>query len=244
MADQNAAERPAIPIMAILVMAILVMARAVALIAITLLVSATAGAAAPRLSNEPIDLTADVGTLDPRKDVQELSGNVRIRQGEISMEAQKATGTAMQSDHGRWTFERAVRIRTAEADLKSDSASATFANGQIAEAVAQGTPATFEQRNATADKRVRGRANKIEYDFDKGTVKLTDNVWFAQGGNEFRGDALIYYVRDERVVMNPGGKQSGRVNITIRPRNSTNKSKPAQANPPPAAPKPKSESGA
>jgi hypothetical protein len=34
-------------------------------------------------------------------------------------------------------------------------------------------------------------------------------------------------VRDERVVMNPAGKQSGRVNITIRPRNGTTKPKPA-----------------
>jgi lipopolysaccharide transport protein LptA len=164
---------------------------------------------------------------------------VRISQGDLSIEAQKATASGMQSDNGRWTFEKSVHIRTADADLKSDSARASFANGQIAEAVAQGSPATFEQRNAAADKQVRGRANTIEYDFGNDTVKLSDNVQFAQGGNEFRGDTLIYYVRDERVVMNPGGGESGRVNITIRPRNGTK-----QPDAAPAAPKNDDESGA
>lgn len=177
-----------------------------------------AGIAATLPTGEAIDLTADLVSIDSRNDIHELSGNVRISQGEMSMEADKATARAMQTDHSHWTFDRSVKIRTADANLTSDSASATFANGQIAAAVAKGQPATFEQRNASAEKKVRGRANTIEYDFDKGTVKLTDNVWFSQGGNEFRGDTLIYYVRDERVVMNPGGKQSGRVNITIRPR--------------------------
>lgn len=196
--------------------------RALALTAIMLLASLeprAAGAASARPTIDEIDLTADLVTSDQRKDFHELSGNVRISQGEMSMEAEKATARAMQTDHSSWTFDRSVRIKTADANLASDSATATFANGQIAEATAKGTPATFEQRNATAEKRVQGRANNIQYDFGKGTIKLTDNVWFSQGGNEFRGDTLIYYVREERVVMNPGGKQSGRVNITIRPRN-------------------------
>lgn len=152
---------------------------------------------------------------------------MRITQGNVSLQAQKAIASGMQGDHGRATFDRSVQIHTADAELKSESASATFADGQLAAAVAKGAPASFEQRNTPADKRVRGRANTIEYDFTTATVKLTDNVWFSQGGNEFRGDTLIYYVRDERVVMNPAGKQSGRVNITIRPRNGATKAKPA-----------------
>lgn len=235
MADQNAAveRRTATP------------AIKIAIAAATLLVllqPCVGGAASARPGTGEIDLTADLVTSDQRKDVHELSGNVRISQGEMSMEADKATASAMQTDHAHWTFERAVRIKTADANLTSDSANATFVDGQIAAAVAKGSPATFEQRNSTADKRVRGRADNIEYDFGKGTVKLTDNVWFSQGDNEFRGDTLIYYVREERVVMNPGGKESGRVNITIRPR-SSGADKPAKEAPDAAA-KDKNESGA
>lgn len=175
------------------------------------------GAAELPPADTPIDLSADIVHIDPRNDVQELLGNVRITQGDVSLQAQKAIASGMQGDHGRATFDRSVQIRTADAELRSESASASFAEGQLAQAVAKGRPASFEQRSN--DKSVRGRANTIEYDFLTGTVKLTDNVWFSQDGNDFRADTLIYYVHEERVVMNPSGQQSGRVNITIRPRN-------------------------
>lgn len=201
----------------------------IACAAAMLLLLAPSSHGAPTLpsGDAPINLSADIVHIDPRKDIQELLGNVRITQGDVSLEAQKATARGMQGDHGRAVFDRSVSIRTADVVLKSESASASFADGQISAAVAKGAPASFEQLNTPADKKVRARANTIEYDFATGTIRLTDNVWFSQGGNELRGDTLIYYVRDERVVMNPAGKQSGRVNITIRPRNGTNKNKPA-----------------
>ena len=42
---------------------------------------------------------------------------------------------------------------------------------------------------------------------------MTEDVWFSYGGNEFRGDTVIYNVNDERVVVNPGGpgNSGGRV---------------------------------
>jgi lipopolysaccharide export system ATP-binding protein len=63
-------------------------------------------------------------------------------------------------------------------------------------------------------------------------VKLTDNVWFSNGKDEFRGDVVIYNVRDERVQINPGGQ--GRVRGIIRPRQGTAATAPA-----PAAPQPR-----
>ena len=66
----------------------------------------------------------------------------------MSMEAEQATVNGLQTEHSRWTFERAVHIQTARADLRSDTADAVFASGRIAEATVKGTPASFEQRNA------------------------------------------------------------------------------------------------
>ena len=60
-------------------------------------------------------------------------------------------------------------------------------------------PAQFEQLGGPADRQVRGKAGVIEYDFQSGVVKLTDQVWFSNGKDEFRGDVVIYSVRDERV---------------------------------------------
>lgn len=189
---------------------------------VLLLATSAAHAAVPTLAGGEIKLSADVVNSDPRNDVHVMSGNVRITQGPMSMQAEQATATDLQSDHSRWTFERSVHIQTADADLKSNSASAAFSGGTIAAAVIKGSPATFEQRNPSADKNVRGRANVIEYDFAKGTVKLTDNVWFSYGGNEFRGNTVVYNLQDERVTVNStgvnqDGKTPGRVDITIRP---------------------------
>jgi lipopolysaccharide transport protein LptA len=162
---------------------------------------------------------ADFGELDLRNDQHRLRGNVRIQQGDLSIEADEALASALQTDDSRWTFERSVHLQTAEVDLKSNMATAEFAKGGLAEAKATGTPAVFEQRSVSQDKQARGRAGEINYDVIKGVVTLTNDVWFSYGGNEFRGNVVVYNVREERVLVNPQGKNDGRVNITIRPRN-------------------------
>jgi lipopolysaccharide transport protein LptA len=162
--------------------------------------------------------SADVLSSDFRSDILELRGNVRVMQGPSSIEAQTAKGRNVRAESSRWTFEKGVRIRTTEADLFSDLATAGIVNGQFADARIEGAPARFEQIGGTANRQVRGRAGIIEYDFNTGVVKLTNQVWFSNGKDEFRGDVVIYSVRDERVQINPGGS-SNRVRGIIRPSN-------------------------
>ena len=162
--------------------------------------------------------SADVLSSDFRSDTLELRGNVRVMQGPASIEAQTAKGRNVRADSSRWTFEKGVRIRTAEADLLSDLATAGIVNGQFADARIEGAPARFEQIAGNSNRQVRGRAGVIEYDFNTGVVKLTNQVWFSNGKDEFRGDVVIYNVRDERVQINPGGS-SNRVRGIIRPTN-------------------------
>lgn len=160
--------------------------------------------------------SADVLSSDFRSDTLELRGNVRVMQGPSSIEAQTAKGKNVRAESSRWTFEKGVRIRTAEADLFSDLATAGVVNGQFADARIEGAPARFEQIAGAANRQVRGRAGIIEYDFNSGVVKLSNQVWFSNGKDEFRGDVVIYSIRDERVQINPGGS-SNRVRGIIRP---------------------------
>jgi lipopolysaccharide transport protein LptA len=178
-------------------------------------IAATATPTTPSL-NAPLAWSADVLTSDFRSNTLDLDGNVRVTQGPMSIEAQKAKAREMKGDSGRWTFEKAVHIRSTEADLQSNLATAAIVNGQIADARVEGTPARFEQVGGTTNRQVRGRAGVIEYDFGTGVVKLTNQVWFSNGKDEFRGDVVIYNVRDERVQINPGGS-SNRVRGIIRP---------------------------
>jgi lipopolysaccharide transport protein LptA len=173
-------------------------------------------AVAADLAVQDLKFSADITDSNLREDFHVMRGNVRISQEAMSIEADQATASALQSKSSRWTFERSVHIHTQDADLKSNSASAAFNDGALSTARVQGTPALFEQRR-TAGKTVRGRAGVIEYDLATGILKLTGEVWFSYGDNEIRTDTVVYNLREERVVGNPTGEQRGGVNITIRP---------------------------
>ena len=176
---------------------------------------AGSAATAPSLDGG-LSYSADILNSDFRTNTLEIAGNVRVTQGPMSIEAQSAKARNMQGNNYRWTFENAVRIRSEEADLQSNLATAVVVNGQIADARVEGTPARFEQLG-TANRQVRGRAEVIEYDFGTGVIKLTNQVWFSNGKDEFRGDVVIYNVRDERLQVNPGGT-SNRVRGILRPK--------------------------
>ena len=176
------------------------------------------GAATPPSLDAGYTMSADVVVSDFRSDTLELSGNVRVTQGPASIEAQAAKGRGEKAENSSWSFERGVRIRTQEADLQSDLATAAIENGQFVDARIVGAPARFEQLGGTSNRQVRGRAGVIEYDFNTGIVKLMNQVWFSNGKDEFRADVVIYNIRDERVQINPGGS-SNRVRGIIRPRN-------------------------
>jgi lipopolysaccharide transport protein LptA len=200
---------------------------------------ATAGAANLVHPGDEFNWDAKVVTSDFRTDTLEISGDVRVTQGPMSIEAGAAKAKDVRSQNAQWTFENAVHIVTSEAELQSDTASAAVVGGQLARARAQGAPAQFAQRGSKTDAQVRGRAGVIEYDITAGIVKLTDNVWFSNGKDEFRGDVVIYNVRDQRVQINPGGE--GRVRGVIRPQKGTAATAPAPA---PLPPPPQPESGA
>ncbi len=197
----------------------------------------TAGAADLVRPGDKFTWDADVVTSDFRTDTLEISGNVIVTQGPTSIQAGAAKANDVRSENSRWSFQQSVHIVTSEAELQSESASAAIVGGQLARARAEGAPAQFEQRGAREDGQVQGRAGVIDYDFVAGIVKLTGNVWFSNGKDEFRGDVVIYNVRDERLQINPGGQ--GRVRGIIRPRQGTAATAPA-----PAPPQPQPESGA
>jgi lipopolysaccharide export system protein LptA len=196
---------------------------AVALLAL----GANARAAELLRPGDALNADADVVTSDFRTNTLEFSGNVRVTQGPMSIQAGVAKADDFRSENSRWSFEKSVHIVTAEADLQSDSANAAVVGGQLARARAEGSPAQFQQRGGSGDRQIRGRAGVIEYDFAAGIVKLTDQVWFSNGKDEFRGDVVIYNVRDERLQINPGGQ--GRVQGIIRPQGKTTVSPPAPA---------------
>jgi lipopolysaccharide transport protein LptA len=199
--------------------------------AIIMLLHAVSGpisAAQIEAQDQSFRWSADVLDSNFRSDTLELLGNVRVMQGPMSIEAEQATANAFRSESSRWQFKNDVKVRTENANLVSQTASAAFKNNELVQARVEGSPAQFEQRGGT-ERSVKGRARVIEYDLTSDVVTLTGDVWFSYGKDEFRGDTVIYSLRDERVRVNPNGESPGRVKGIIRPRAQADASESAPA---------------
>src|SRR4029078_4000096 len=102
---------------------------------------ATAAAANLVRLGDELNWDAKVVTSDFRTDTLEISGDVRVTQGPMSIAAGAAKANDVRSQNARWTFENSVHIITSEAELQSNTASAAVVGGQLARARAQSYPA-------------------------------------------------------------------------------------------------------
>ena len=144
--------------------------------------------------------------------------DVSIAQGALRIQADKAvaSGTGLRFDDSRWEFSGNVRIRFETGTLSASQASVRFAGNRIAQALAQGTPAEFEQKLPSMARPVRGHAGHIDFNILEQTIRLSQDAWLFDGRNEISSQALLYSIRDQlaRNETEPGS--TGRVHITIR----------------------------
>jgi lipopolysaccharide export system protein LptA len=199
-----------------------------ALLAVAL-AAAPGGAARAQLpqleAGAPIQVDARSSDFDYKNSTLLFKG-VTISQGPLSVQAEEAVATGLDFASSRWTFRGKVRITTADGRLDSNDARVEFADNRIRNALITGGPATFQQKRP--DGIARGRANRIEYDFDKGTVRLNGGAWLSDGRNEITGRTLVYDAKDRRILATAAEQGDQRVRITINP----------QKKPPAGAPKP------
>lgn len=154
--------------------------------------------------------------VDFKNDTAHFYGHVRVTQGPNSIQAEEAVARAFRSENKQWEFHDSVLVRTADARLSAQSATAAFDDNVLVATRVEGAPAEFERLGGSSDQAIRGRARVIEYDVIEDTVTLTGDVWFGYGKDETEAETVIYSLRDERVRFNSG--DSGRVRGIIRPR--------------------------
>jgi len=185
----------------------------------------------------PIDFTAQESEIDYKNSFTTFK-KVQITQGNMSISADqgqvKGTGVNFQDSH--WIFRGAVKIVVQDGVLNSDEAQAFFANNQLARAMASGKPATFQQKNAKADRTVNGHSDNIDYDAAHGMVHLTTDAWLSDGQNEIRDQSLRYDMIGQRLLAPESEQQGQRVHIIITPPPPKATGVPAPAAPAPAVP--------
>jgi lipopolysaccharide transport protein LptA len=195
--------------------------RNLSLAALALLWATQPAGATP--SREPIHLDAQSFELDYANNVT-VYHKVRVSQGAMSVSSDQARGTGLDFEDSHWVFQGNVKIVMDQGELTSDQADVSFVKKLLATALVTGKPASFLQSNAVNGKPVRGHADSIDYNVNKGIVRLSSNAWLSDGQNEIRGESLKYNVAEKKMLAEAADQNSQRVHITITP--------------PPASPKP------
>jgi lipopolysaccharide transport protein LptA len=179
-------------------------------------------AAEPRAS-QPVSVEAESSDVDYRSS-RVVFNRVRITQGDLVVEAERAVATGLDFRASRWQFAGQVRISGFEGRLRSDSAVVTFRDNRVARAEIAGTPAEFA---GTGDGRIaHGRAGQIVYDVTAGTVRLSGDAWLSDGRNDITGETLVYSMREKRVMATSDEQGNARVHITINPQSPPGKPAP------------------
>jgi lipopolysaccharide transport protein LptA len=199
----------------------------------------------------PLQLTWDAASIDTdfKTGILHLKGDVLITYGTMTVKADRALATSLDSKDSRWTFDGNVRINAEpRGNLRSDEAVVEFQDRQLKRATATGNPAEFDQKRADSDEVARGHASQIVYEVGAGTIRLSKDAWITDGRNELSSPLIVYNLVEEHVqafsshdgaettAAPPNGET--RVHVTIAPNEApkldgagTNKPKPAAADP-------------
>ncbi len=193
--------------------------KSLVLIALAVPGGQAAVAAAPP-AQQTITLDAQSTELDLRSN-NVVFHKVRISQGTMSVSADQGQATRQASgldfDNSLWIFRGNVKITMDQGQLTADDAQINFTKKLLAKAVANGSPAEFQQRIAKTGKIARGHAETIDYDAAKGIVRLLKNAWLSDEQNEIRGESLKYNLVAQSIVAEAAEQGSQRVHIIITP---------------------------
>lgn len=162
----------------------------------------------------PIDLDADASEFDRRKDQLSFTG-LSIRQGDMSITADKAQASRLDFEDSTWIFEGRVEIQSSTTHTWSETAEVRFLAHRLDSARLSGGPARFEQKKAGDDGLTQGRAEVMEYELATNLIRLIDNAWVSDGTNEVSGPRIAYDLRREFIIAD--GDDSGQVRMKIKP---------------------------
>lgn len=184
----------------------------------------SAGAGKP-----PVRYQCEHAQMDYRGTVLHLHGNVKIWQGDISIEAEEADGRGENHEFkdSHWAFSGKVHVRSeSQGDLRADHGTVEIKTGQLNSALVSGTPALFEQTRPTGGWLAKGHATSIDYEVTAATVTLSGDAALKddQNGVDLHGPTIAYNVRD--MALEADGAPGVRARETITPGSGPGKKKP------------------
>ena len=145
----------------------------------TALAVALVGASAlglPEDAEQPLSIDADSGTYDDDPNgTLELSGNVRLRQGTLRVQA--------------------ARVKATKRDGELHRVVATGA---------EGAPVRFQHRINPGEPLARAHAQTVDYGVAEEWIKLTGNAFLSTGDTEYAGGTIIWDMKENAVDCRDG----------------------------------------
>ena len=162
----------------------------------------------------PITLDADSSEFDRQNDRLRFRG-LRITQGALGIEADEAEATRLDFENSRWVFTGNVIIDSEDTRAYCDNAEMVFQEYRLSNAVLRGEPARFEQDRVEDGKLTEGRARTMEYDMDKGIIRMLEDAWLSDGASEVSGARITYDLTREYIIAD--ADETGQVRMKINP---------------------------
>lgn len=124
-----------------------------------------------------------------------------------------------QTKGGQSEYRGNVLLERNKLTLQGSSLKIIHPGDKLQQATMSGSPAKFKDYLPKKQQWVNGEAKTILFQQDKDTVTLTENAYIVMdNGNKINADKIVIYNKDETFEAF-GGKQSGRVKMTIQPEN-------------------------
>ncbi len=130
----------------------------------------------------------------------------------------EADGVEIDEQSGTSLYQGNVLVTQGSIEITAEKVSVAQPEGdQQGRIVARGNPVTFRQESEQAERSVKGRAQRIEYDTDSEMLLMVGDAELVQGGDTFASDRIEY--DRGRSVVKAGASAQGkqRVRMTIRP---------------------------
>jgi lipopolysaccharide export system protein LptA len=113
-----------------------------------------------------------------------------------------------------------VQVKQGTLELSADEVLVRhYPDRQPQRIIAIGQPATYEQIMDDQNKKVHGRALRMEYEADRDEIVLIDEAVLVQGKDRFSSDRIVYNRTSERVLAGTSAHGQKRVKIIIHPQN-------------------------
>ncbi|MCY3838814.1 MAG: lipopolysaccharide transport periplasmic protein LptA [Gammaproteobacteria bacterium] len=130
----------------------------------------------PEDAEQPLSIDADSGTYDDDPNgTLELSGNVRLRQGTLRMEA--------------------ARVRATKRDGKLY---------RVVAMGGKDAPVRFQQQINPGEPLARAHAQTVDYSIAEERIKLTGDAFLSTGETEYAGGTIVWDMKENAVDCRDG----------------------------------------